>query len=205
MDEVHTIFTEQVGKPAFRQEVPHSSIERYKGILPDKLLMHWTDHGWCGYGDEIFWTVNPQKYEGVTASLIRGSPLENRDRYHLIARGAFGDLYLFGEHTGFSVKILPHISRYRASVYEIAAADMDREVQSFFLSKEKASVDFDNMFEAAKKKLGTLNHDEMYGFVPALAFGSPCELARLEKVKTMEHLTLLSQIRPLEPYSFSDF
>ena len=65
--------------------------------------------------------------------------------------------------------------------------------------------DFDGMFEPAKKKLGMLKHDEMYGFVPALAFGGPCDLAHLEKVKAVEHLILLAQISTLEPYSFSDF
>ncbi|MEX0292991.1 GAD-like domain-containing protein [Pseudomonas putida] len=204
MDEVYSLFIEQVGGPAFRQAVPPSSIERYRGILPDTLLKLWKEHGWCGYGDGIFWTVNPQEYEGVTASFIEGSSLENRDKYHLIARGAFGDLYLFGETTGFSVKILPHISRYRASEYELRADDMDREVQNFFLSKEKASVDFDGMFKPAKKKLGKLNHNEMYGFVPALAMGGPCDIAHLEKVKAVEHLLILSEICQLEPFSFSD-
>ncbi|AEJ11416.1 GAD-like domain-containing protein [Pseudomonas putida S16] len=61
------------------------------------------------------------------------------------------------------------------------------------------------MFEPAKKKLGMLKHDEMYGFVPALAFGGSSDLANLEKVKAVEHLILLSQIATLEPYSFSDF
>ncbi|MFG0497270.1 GAD-like domain-containing protein [Pseudomonas sp. YQ_13] len=205
MDEVFFLFVEQVGEPFFRQEVPPSSLDRYRGILPNKLLEYWSEHGWCGYGDGIFWTVNPQEYEGVTASLIEGTILEKRDRYHLIARGAFGDLYLFGEQTGFSVKILAHISRCRGSEYELTAADMDREVQGFFLGKEKASVDFDGMFEPAKKKLGMLKHDEMYGFVPALAFGGSSDLANLEKVKAVEHLILLSQIATLEPYSFSDF
>ncbi|MBO9551113.1 GAD-like domain-containing protein [Pseudomonas sp.] len=204
MDEAFSVFIEEFGEHTHRQEVPTSTLERYKGKLPDKLLQYWMEHGWCGYGDGIFWTVNPQEYEGVIASLIAGTPLENKDKYHIIARGAFGDLYLLGEKTGFSVKILAHISRYRGSNYELTATDMDREVQSFFLSKEKASVDFDDMFESAKKKLGVLKHDEMYGFVPALTFGGPCELSHLEKVKTMEHLMLLSQICPLTPYSFSD-
>lgn len=83
--------------------------------------------------------------------------MKRRDRYHLIARGAFGDLYLFGEQTGFSEKIFTHISRYRGSEYELTAVDMDRQAQDFFLGKEKASVDFDSMFEPAKKKLGMLN------------------------------------------------
>ncbi|MGJ7549654.1 GAD-like domain-containing protein [Pseudomonas alloputida] len=205
MDKIFSLFLKEMGEPIFRQKVPPSSMERYLEILPSKLLKHWKEHDWSGYGDGIFWTVNPQEYEEVTASLTKGTQLENRDNYHLIARGAFGDLYLFGEKTGFSVKILAHISRYRGSEYELTATDMDREVQSFFLSKDKASVDFDGMFEPAKKKLGVLNHDEMYGFSPALTLGGPCENAHLEKVKTVEHLLLISQICPLVPYSFSDF
>lgn len=45
----------------------------------------------------------------------------------------------------------------------------------------------------------------MYGFVPALAFGGDVKLERIEKVKTIEHLIMLSQLSALEPYSFSDF
>jgi hypothetical protein len=44
----------------------------------------------------------------------------------------------------------------------------------------------------------------MYGFVPALMFGGPDTLDHIEKVKAVEHLTLLSQITGLQPYSFSD-
>ncbi|WDY59603.1 GAD-like domain-containing protein [Pseudomonas sp. PSKL.D1] len=188
MDEAYSLFIEQMGEPVFRQEVPLSSMERYKGVMPEKLLEYWKEHGWCGYGEGLFWTVDPQEYEGVIASLINGSKLENRDKYHLVARGAFGDLYLFGENTGFSVKILAHLSRYRGSEYQLTANDMNREVQSFFLSKDKESVDFDDMFEPAKKKLGILDPTEMYGFVPALTFGGPCDLAHLEKVNAVEHL-----------------
>jgi hypothetical protein len=64
--------------------------------------------------------------------------------------------------------------------------------------------DFDDLFKPAKKKFGTLRHDEMYGFVPALMFGGPDTLDHLEKVKAVEHLILLSQIAELQPYSFSD-
>ncbi|MEX5669362.1 DUF1851 domain-containing protein, partial [Pseudomonas neuropathica] len=63
---------------------------------------------------------------------------------------------------------------------------------------------YDDLFKPAKKKLGTLRHDEMYGFVPALLFGGPDTLDHLEKVKAVEHLTFLSQIAELQPYSVSD-
>jgi hypothetical protein len=120
------------------------------------------------------------------------------------AGSAFGDLYLWGEKTGSSLKIISVLSRCVIDNFEIAREEMDRELQNFLLSTEVEYNDFDDLFQPAKKKLGTLRHDEMYGFVPALMFGGPDTLDHLEKVKAVEHLTLLSQIAELQPYSFSD-
>ena len=204
MDKVFARFLEKFGGPVDRQEVPVSSIERYRGKLPNQLLEYWAEHGWSGYGDGIFWILNPQEYEGVVASWIGGTKLEERDTYHLIARSAFGDLYLWGEKTGFSLKITSVISRCVIHNFELRIEEMDREFQDFLLSTDVDSNDYGDLFKPAKKKLGPLRHDEMYGFVPALMFGGPDTLDHLEKVKAVEHLTLLSQIAELQPYSFSD-
>jgi hypothetical protein len=205
MDEIFSIFLETFGGPIDRQEVPVSSIERYRGKLPNQLLEYWAEHGWCGYGDGIFWIVNPQEYEGVVASWLEGTKFETFDTYHLIARSAFGDLYLWGEKTGFSLKITSVLSRVVIKDFEFfTSEEMDRELQGFLLSRNVDSNDYGDMFKPAKKKLGTLRHDEMYGFVPALMFGGLDTLDHLEKVKAVEHLILLSQITELQPYSFSD-
>ena len=204
MDKVFSIFLETFGGPVDRQEVPAPSIERYRGKLPNQLLGYWAEHGWCGYGDGIFWIVNPQEFEGVVASWLEGTEFEAFDTYHLIARSAFGDLYLWGEKTGFSIKITSVLSRVVIKKFDITNEEMDRELQSFVLSRNVDSNDYGDLFKPAKKKLGTLRHDEMYGFVPALMLGGPDTLDHLEKVKAVEHLTFLSQIAELQPYSFSD-
>ncbi|VVN95498.1 hypothetical protein PS712_06085 [Pseudomonas fluorescens] len=205
MDEFFSNFLDTFGGPVDRREVPTSSIEHYKGKLPNQLLEYWAEHGWCGYGGGIFWIVNPQEYEGVVASWIEGTRFEEVDTYHLIARSAFGDLYLWGEKTGFSLKITSVLSRVVVKNLEIINDDMDRELQAFLLSRNVDSNDYGDLFIPTKKKLGPLRHDEMYGFVPALMLGGPDTLDHLEKVKAVEHLTLLSQITELQPYSFSDF
>ncbi len=61
------------------------------------------------------------------------------------------------------------------------------------------------MFDRARKKLGVLEHDEMYGFFPALMLGESESFRNLTKVKAVEHLILLSQLAELEPYHFPDF
>ncbi|MFJ4430024.1 GAD-like domain-containing protein [Pseudomonas sp. NPDC089395] len=203
MDEAFSIFIESMGQPVYRQEVPTSSLDRYKGRVPGQLLEYWAEHGWCGYADGLFWTVNPQEYEGVVAAWIEGTQLAARDTYHLIARSAFGDLYFFGEQTGFSLKIIGQLSCYVGKERKIA--NMDRHVQNFFTMRDRETDDFEDLFEPIKNSLGVLKHDEMYAFVPALPFGGTATLDHVEKVKAIEHLVFLSQIAPLEPYSFSDF
>lgn len=203
MDTVLARFIEKMGKPVERQEVPPSSIKRYRGKLPNLLLECWAEHGWCGYGEGILWIVNPQEYEGVTSSWIEGTILEKHDSYHLIARSAFGDLYFWGEKTGASLTITSIVSCYTTHTSTLTEQQMDKRFQNFLLSTEVEYNDFDDLFKPAIKKLGPLRHDEMYGFVPALMFGGPDTLDHLEKVKAVEHLTILSQITELQPYSFS--
>jgi hypothetical protein len=63
VDEDFEYFLEKMG-PAFdRRDVPSSTLDRYRGKLPDQLLAYWEEHGWCGYADGLFWTVDPEEYE----------------------------------------------------------------------------------------------------------------------------------------------
>jgi len=115
------------------------------------LLEYWAEHGWCGYGEGIFWIVNPQEYEGVVASWIEGTTFEQQDTYHLIARSAFGDLYLWGEETGLSLKITSVLSRCVVDNFEVTKEGMDRELQNFLLSTEVEYNDFDELFRQQRK------------------------------------------------------
>lgn len=202
MDQVFARFLEKFGDPVDCHEVPASSIERYAGKLPNRLLEYWAEHGWCGYGNGIFWLVNPQEYEGVAASWLQGTIFEKRDIYHIIARSAFGDLYFWGETTGYALNITSIFSRCVINDPAIMPLDMDKAFQNFLISRKVSSNDFEDLFEPARKKLGTLRHDEMYGFVPALMLGGSETLGNLEKVKAVEHLIILSQLTELVPYNF---
>lgn len=203
MDEHFKYFLEKMG-PAFdKREVPPSSIERYRGKLPDQLLAYWQEHGWSGYADGLFWTVNPEEYEPVLDAWIDETPLMEEDAYHLIARGAFGDLCFFGERTGKKL----HVVAVDATMMppRAGAKDFNLGIRAFFGSQNRAAYDINRsggpLFAPALKKLGRLQHDEMYGFVPALALGGPATLDHLQKVKAVEHLVLLAQLAPLRVLS----
>ncbi|RAU46404.1 MULTISPECIES: GAD-like domain-containing protein [unclassified Pseudomonas] len=205
MEEYFEIFTEKVGDACFRREVPTSSLDKYKNILPSRLLTHWKNYGWAGYGDGIFWTVNPEEYEGIVHSWLLGSKIAEASTFHLIARSAFGDLYLWQEKTCSYIKICSVYSRY--SMLEKNASSLreaDILIMSFFVASAREHNDFDSLFEKALSKLGPLQPEEMYGFVPALALGGPSDLEHLQKVKTVEHLTFLYQLDPLTDWGFPD-
>jgi len=197
MDELFEYFLEKLGPPVHRREVPASSIERYRGKLPDQLLTYWQEHGWSGYADGLFWTVDPQEYEPVLEAWIGDTPFMEQDAHHVIARSAMGKIYFWGERSGYSLKL----SAFDAFLLPMFDMDLrgspDEQLQKFFAFRDREENDLDDLFVPALKKLGHLHHDEMYGFVPALALGGPATLDHLQKVKAVEHLVLLAQLSEL--------
>ncbi|UOD28074.1 DUF1851 domain-containing protein [Massilia violaceinigra] len=206
MDEDFASFLEEFGPVIDKRYVPSSTIERYRGKLPDQLISYWEEHGWCGYADGLFWTVDPQEYEPVLDAWIGDTEFMERDAYHVIARSAFGVLFFWGENTGSSLKILPSYALAFPSTGAeeyILEGKADDAIRWFFSAKDREYFDMEDdaekpLFARALKKLGPLKPDEMYGFVPALAFGGSATLKNLQKVKAVEHLVFLAQLAPLQ-------
>jgi len=201
VDELFEYFLKKMG-PAFdRHDVPVSSIERYRGKLPDQLLAYWQEHGWSGYADGLFWTVDPQEYEPVLEAWVGDTSFMEQDALHIIARSAFGGLYFWGERTGYALKLFAP-GAYMLPMNDAPGGEsLDQQAQMFFGYTKRAPNDFAELFAPALKKLGRLRHDEMYGFVPALALGGPSDLAHLQKVKAVEHLVILGQLSDLRVLS----
>ena len=204
MDEYFAFFLKKFGPAIERREVPISSIERYKGKLPEQLLDYWVEQGWSGYANGLFWTVNPQDYENLLGQWFAETKFSEQDNCHVIARSAFGKLYVWGERNGFSITITSSMARYVERESKFKGEALDMGVRVFFSSRSPEGKGFDDLFLSALKALGPLKFDEMYGFVPALALGGPMELKNLQKVKVIEHLEFLSQLSPLQDWGFPD-
>jgi hypothetical protein len=199
-DEDFAFFISEFGEAQIRREVPEEVIHQWKGRLPDKLLEYWRDEGWSGYANGLFWTVNPNDYEGLVDEWLEGSRLEQVDAFHVIARGGLGLLYLYGEQTGCGVRI-------DCALHAIFAHDLKRKPKEelerrmpwFFSNLEPKANDLKDanrapLFARALAALGPLAEDEMYGFAPALAVGGVMTLEHLRKVKVDQHLTILRQL-----------
>lgn len=109
-----------------------------------------------------------------------------------------------GGKTGASVTLSSVSAHYSFHRDCLTKEELETELQGLILSARVEPNDFNDLFKPALKELGQLNHDEMYGFVPALMLGGSDQLKFLKKVSAVEHLIFLSQLTDLEPYFFSE-
>jgi len=177
-DETFEVFVEEFGQGEDRVPVMPSTLDYWRGRLPAKLLDYWFNEGWGKYADGLLWIVNPEEYESIVIEWLAESPLADVDTFHVFARSAFGGLYLCGEKSAQSVKIicpLIAIFVFEKDLVEKNDDDKNISIQSFFLSEPE---DFDlkdafrlPLFKRALGKLGQLGPDEVYGFEPALVAG----------------------------------
>ena len=185
-------------------EVPAESMERYRGKLPDQLLSYWQEYGWSGFAQGLFWLVNPADWDDAMKTMLEDSSFLERDAYHVIARNAFGDLWLWGEKTGPSISTIS----CRGMIFpnfdteNYAERGPDRSVQLFFSAKSQDAVNLQDdhqqpLFARALEKLGPLTSTEMYGFVPFVGASGKCVLENLQKVDALVHMELLADMTPM--------
>jgi hypothetical protein len=201
MDEDIEYFLGKFGPSIGHSAVPRGSIEKFRGKLPRQLLEYWGTLGWCGFANGLFWIVDPEVWDEAMESLLEGTGLLEQDSYHVIARNAFGDLWLWGEKSGPSISI--------RSAYGLVQPSFDLEglredggdlrVRYFFSGKARRSVDLLDdkqkpLFERALKKLGPLQSHELYGFVPLVGAGGACQLKSLQKLDAQVHMAILADM-----------
>lgn len=204
MDEYFNYFLDDEGFGPAVHSIPVAPevFDRYREILPNRLLAYWQAYGFCGYADGLFWTVNPDDYAELLAGWLKKTPLAEQENHYVIARTAFGELYAWGDKSKNTSILEPHYNTILpADIPAEAVGDeqCERRIGLFFDSKSKDSVDFYDrdeklLFARAMKKLGALEHDEMYTFVPALALGGAATIDNLKKARIYEQLALLIEL-----------
>ncbi|MEM5514208.1 GAD-like domain-containing protein [Pseudoalteromonas sp. AS84] len=193
--------------PSIKASIPNQeTLDFYKDRLPERLIEYWKEYGFCGWGDGIFWLVNPSEYHDILQTWLQGTEFAKReeqgiDSYYVIGRSAFGDLIVWGSTSGQSIDIN---SNFGMLFPTDNSTDLEEDgetltVDLFFATMSKdpldeKDVDEKLLFERACKKLGPLEFDEMYAFVPALALGGTNKLENLKKVKVIEHLNFLADL-----------
>ncbi|MFZ4216112.1 GAD-like domain-containing protein, partial [Pantoea endophytica] len=151
---------DNLGEADTRREVPGSSIDMYRSILPGALLGYWLNEGWCSCADGLFWIVDPAPYKAVLDSWLQGSGLAEIDKYHVIARDAFGSLYAWGERYQRNITISSLAGGIVALKNQLNKPNPhpDRTLGIFLGSTSRESLDFEDrqgkpLFQRALQKL----------------------------------------------------
>ena len=158
----------------------------YKDKISAEFAEFMKEEGFCTYADGLFTSVDPFEYKVVMEEYGI-----NTDMAIPLIKNAFGDI-IYSD--GYALMIL-HVS-YNEK-YSFGAADPDG-VKYFYVIRLAAS-DFHtkffkkSLFNKAMKEYGALAPDESYGFVPAIPLGGAEKLEQIEKVKTLEYLSILAQ------------
>ncbi|MCR9771583.1 GAD-like domain-containing protein [Vibrio harveyi] len=177
-DEYFEMFIEEFGEPTEHILATDQQVEAYRGILPDQLLKYWQMVGFSGFNDGLFWITNPAEFEDVLESFLDDTEFAHYDNYHVIARSAYGQLYLWGERTGASLDIATHLNwimTNQGHAKDISKGDANIAIQSFFGFQDKEYIDVEvsskPLFPSAIKKHGPVGKEEVMVFTPYLFKG----------------------------------
>lgn len=184
--------------------VPQIVLARYAGRLPNRLLDYWRLYGWAIFGEGLFRFVDPAEHDALIALWLAGTPFENKDRYHVIARSAFGELFLWGEHSADSLtiqtlhgQIFP--SDRTSEIGDATPEKFDRLLEEFMgtLDREYLDVlgdDDELLFQRLQKREGRLKGDEIYGRTSKYLHNYQCSPEQFRKMHAVNHMSLLAKI-----------
>jgi len=199
-DEYFDYMLEKIGEPHDIQKVDEAVIERYKDKLPEQLFKYWREIGWCGFGNGLLWMVNPAEYEDILTYWLGNSDLGDRDDLSVIARSAFGKLYVWASKKGEILSINPHTNMMmydneKDEKNNYTKEEENKYMRYFWSHQKKNFLDFKDesdqpLFNRALEKLGPLKSDEMYGFKHHYRLGGKMELENLEisKLEVYQHI-----------------
>ena len=196
------LVAEQFG-PIIASSPLNDEVDNYfSGKLPNRLLRYWREYGFAGFAQGLFWTVNPNDYQDLLDNWLAQTMLWERENFYVIARSAFGELYIRGDKSNSTTVIDPHLNTILPGDFENSPPTYEQQERGagiFFEIKNKEYVDYDDqsnkgLFQRCLKKYGMLEQDEMYTFSTPLALGGSADINNIKKVKILEQLSILRDI-----------
>src|SRR5690606_3331214 len=177
-------FVDKHGEGHHCRAVEFETIQKYRGLVPDALLEHWSQAGRCSYGNEFIWLTNPDDYSEVLSEWMG----ERARNTFVFGRTAFGDLFLWRVDGVYELFV--HQGQMMFFIDDLADYLNFSLTQDDYLDKTLGRP----LYQQARAKLGPLNYEQMYGFEPALALGGSGEIETVVKVRIYEHLSILAQV-----------
>ncbi len=213
-DEDFDFFIEDIGEAKECIACDEEVISAYEHKLPEQLFKYWRELGWCAYGDGLIWMVNPTEYEEILENWVSGTVFEDRDDLSVVARSAFGELFIWAKGKGKLITTNVHLNLiyYFSEIDENDFSDEEENkyMRYFWSGQEKKYLDYqdDNdpddlkfkhgLFDRALEKLGPLKADEMYGFKQNHYLGGKYLIENVDIYKIEIYYDIAKQIKDVE-------
>jgi hypothetical protein len=195
MDKLQQHFLSKWGSPSQRVPAAETDLAALAPHAPAILIEYWREIGFSVFKDGLMMVTNPLDWQDTVNEWLQGTELEAFDRFIPIMRGAFGDIRLLGIDKGFTPLLMPSDGAYMGDREE-PKYELDFQVRTAFATSDPVTYDISDKtlnFATALKKLGPLQPNEMYGFVPVLPMGGTRDLDHLQKLDAFAHLSILRQ------------
>ena len=184
-------FKKSFGEPDERLEIDAALLQKYQDILPDEMLLYWKTYGLTSFHQGLFWFTNPDAYEEIVRSYLAETKLSNVTHLYVVARSAFGKLYVWEKGKGDIcwIKLLDNSISLNAvkDRQTLSAEEEEYEMNRFIGTSRPKNLDREDssgkpLFERALKKFGRVEAHEMYGYKLNPALGGKESIRNLEKV-----------------------
>ena len=178
---------------------------RLREFIPAPIPEFINEVGYCSFHGGLFKMCNPDTMRSVLALVFGADSQFDHRHCHVIGFTAFGQLHVWSNtYRSFFVDLYESFVFCRALTLPKWAptATLEQSISNMIPDSDDADfLDFQGipMFSRCVEKLGPLDADECYGFVPALAVvGIDSPLRRIEnvrRVKLMEHFAIIAQMQ----------
>jgi len=199
-----TMFKKEMGLPDRNIKSDINIIYKYQGILPDELLLYWKEYGFSSFKDGLFWLTNPDDYIELVRDYLKDTPFEDRENLYVVARTAFGELYIWETSKGgiIELKSFSNMIFFSAdnSRINLTKEEENFEMVSYLGVKDPEYLDEEDgndqpLFERALKKLGKVEANEMYGYKLSHFLGGKESITNLTQMDLFNHYEIQKQFK----------
>lgn len=163
-------------------------------------MEYWKLVGFSCFKDGLFFITNPEDYKESLYDWLEDVEEMDGDVWYVIARSAFGKLYLWGENNWlkYTLDITNGRIFQNSTGSNDGSIDANTNIEYFFSMMKERNLNFYDqnekyLFDRALKKFGPLNHDEVFGFEPALIFGGEANISTVRKLDIHVHMAILKE------------
>lgn len=187
-------FISQFPPPENATMPTETTLQFFEDKLPADLLSFWKQYGFGNYGNGIIKIVNPETYIDVLG--IWNGRGKDWSRIPIMVSG-FGDIFYYRRINSETEDVSVVDIHYRKIK---VCTDYESYTLQFFFEDYITNDEYSSpylrkeLFSKSTEKLGNLNTNEIFYFVPALIMGGGTETtAGVEKGIDIVHQDLLFQ------------